>query len=164
MIILSIYGYTNGNLDVPWRGVDQSGNICGDQDPNSNTHGFRYLYLYSPKASASSRICVDACPVLSGGSITTPNTNTGAITWNFESDANGALTPGSPDPTSSQLVGYDSQLTLDRFCTPTSQLYNSQYFKDSKNSFKSTLNEGDLGNFFQDTKNVTVSLYRIGYI
>ena len=164
MVILSIYGYTNGNLDIPFRGVDQNGNICGDSDVSSTTRNFRYLYMYSPKASTGSRVCVDVCPALSGGSVTRPNTNTGQITWNYEADADGVLTPASPDPTSSDLVGYHTELTLDRFCTPSEQLFNSQYFKDARETFKSTLNEGDLGNFFSDTKNVTVSLYSIGSI
>ena len=96
MVALSIYGYQNGDLNEPFRGVDQSGNICGDK-ANSATANLPYIYYFSPQADTASRFCVDSCPVLEGTTMTQPSTTTGTITWDFTADADGNLSPaGTP--------------------------------------------------------------------
>ena len=135
MVFLSISGYQHGNLDKPWRGVDENGRICGDEN-NAATKDYPYVYYYSPKASTSARFCVNNCPQLvSGSTITTPQeANTGTtISWNYQSDSTGTLTPSTPpDPTASQKVGYDTTITLNRFCVPSKDLFDSSYFQSAK--------------------------------
>jgi len=68
---LTWYAYYFGTPDNSFRGVDTSGNICGDT-ANSATAAYPYLYFQNPPFDITSRVCIASCPYFDGTSVTTP--------------------------------------------------------------------------------------------
>lgn len=159
MVYLGVYGYAQGNPSNIFRGVDQSGNVCGE-GAQSN---FPYLYLTNPAADLTKKSCVDKCPYWTGSAIyqvqcsNSANCNSNAYQVTY--DTNGNVATGAYSTTA--FVGYDSYLTLDRICIPNANMFTS-VFSTISSSFSSAMSSGKLANFINDIKNVLIIRYRIG--
>lgn len=73
----------------------------------------------------------------------------------------GTALTGSTSPATTDILGYDTSLTLSRVCVPNANMFTS-LFKNIADSFSSALKQGALADFINDTKNVRMGLCRIG--
>ena len=155
MVYLGIYGFTNGDVHLIFRGVDEAGNICGDTN-TPTTALFPYLYWTQPDTSLQNRACVDACPTWDGSAVVQVtcavasqcNTNSYQVTFNDQGGvASGTYTAGS-----GQIIGYDSYSVLSRACVPNPNMFTS-VFSSISSSFSSALDQGALADFINDVKN-----------
>lgn len=135
-----------------------SNNVCGDKR-NPITSNFPYLYFYDPLDSITYRMCVDSCPTYSSSAATVSVPNAASDTdvswsssWNVVYDTSGGHT-GTPG-TAGQFNGYDSYLLLGRLCVPNANMF-STAFTNITSTASSAFQQGDLGNFISDLKNVT---------
>jgi hypothetical protein len=164
MVYLGVYGYTMGTPSKIFRGVDQAGNICGDTT-NSVSVSYPYLYFTNPYSNIQLRACVASCPYWTGSAVTTIscavpsqcNTNTYQVTY----DSSGNTASGTSPPSSTDTLGYDSYVVLDRVCVPNSNMFTT-IFSTVSSTVSSALNQGALADFIQDTKNVSLALLRTG--
>jgi hypothetical protein len=144
-------------------------NICGDPT-NPTTANYPYMYFYNPFDSTNNRICVDFCPSYSSNTntVSVPNaandisSTTYLNNWDAQYNSSGILFTGSAS-SSTDYIGYDSYSLLSRICIPTAATV-SNGFASIKTSVSSALQQGDLGNFISDVKNVTAILFRTGCI
>lgn len=150
MIYLTYFAYYNGTPSNAFRGVDSSGNICG-QGTNS---AYPYLYFLNPTNDISNRVCVNTCPYyISSPSSVYQATSSSSITWTFTYDSSGTkISGGTATPAAADKVGYDTTLTVSRICVPTTAMFNN-VFNSVTSSFSSVLSQGDLSNFITDTMN-----------
>jgi len=154
---LAVYGYTKGNTYVIYRGIDQDGNVCGDLS-NAATAAFPYLYLTNIYIDVARRACVASCPVytastnsvssISCGVSSQCNTNTYTATY----DSSGNLISGATPTASTDVMGYDTTLVLDRLCVPNSNMFTSVASAIST-SVSNALQQGALADFINDIKN-----------
>ena len=154
MVYLTYWGYKNGDLNKPFRGVDEFGSICGDST-NTLTKQLKYIYYYNPSDSIDKRTCVSFCPSYTSGSVNTPTRTTSAsassvASWTVEYDTD-ANTAGTVNAAS--VVGYDTSALLGRLCVPSKAMFDKNVFDSS--SFARVFSEGDLGSFFTDIETVT---------
>lgn len=140
--------FISGNPDDVFRATDKFGNICGQT--GSLTELYPYAYLYSPSQYLDNRVCVKACPQFISGALTTLNcynmTCTYAVT--IDSDGNYDVTPS----TSSQVVGYEATITLDRVCVPSSKAL-SNALSSVSSSISSSFSQGVFGATTTDIQN-----------
>lgn len=159
MIYLGVYGFAQGNPSKIFRGVDQNGNVCG-QDAQAN---FPYLYLTNPADSLTKKFCVDKCPYWTGSAIyqvqCSNSANCNSNTYDVTYDTSGNVASGSYSSTA--FVGYDSYLTLDRICVPNANMFTS-VFQSISAGYSSAMSSGKLANFINDIKNVLILQLRIG--
>ena len=165
MVYLAAYGYSNGNPDYIYRGIDQYQNICG-----SGTYAnYPYLYFYNPVSSLlantlDNRICVDSCPYWNGTAIKQVGCLTAAqCTYSFTYDSSGVKASGSNTvPSSTDKIGYDTTGILGRICMPSSTMFSVVLNTSSTASSSSftSLFSSHQNNFISDIKTVIRSLDR----
>ncbi len=149
MIYLTAYAYSNGKPSNAFRGVDETGKICGNS--TEGTENFPYLYFYNPYSDISKRKCVNTCPYY----ISTPSsvfqaTSTSAMTYTISYDSSGNRITGSGTPIASDILGYDSYLLIGRLCVPNANMFNTLF---SSSTVADAFSQGDLANFITDTAN-----------
>lgn len=84
MVYLTAFAYSNGNPYNAFRGVDQTGVICGIA--GTATADYPYLYFTNPLADISQRLCVKTCPASTGSAtppLVTTLTDSGATAYDF---------------------------------------------------------------------------------
>lgn len=154
MIYLTYFAYYNGNPTGAFRGVDYLGNICGKT--NATTANYPYLYFTNPYSDISLRICVDSCPAYNSGSnsVTQVNSNSDAAhtTYTIQYTSSGTRTSGSAAPTSSDVLGYDSYVVVNRLCVPNANMF-STIFSSVSSTAAAAFTQGDLNNFITDIMN-----------
>lgn len=150
MVYLTAYAYTNGSPNNAFRGVDSNGNICGNS--TSGTGAYPYLYFYNPYSDISKRICVDKCPyyISSSSSVYQVLSNTAGMTYTIQYDSSANRIVGVGFPTSTDKLGYDSYLLIDRLCVPNANMFNTLF---SSSTVANAFSQGDLANFITDTTN-----------
>ncbi len=84
-------------------------------------------------------------------------------TYNDEYSTDGTAVVGANPPTTpaTDILGYDTTLTLSRVCVPNPNMF-TVLFKNLADTFSSALSQGALADFINDTKNVRMGLCRIG--
>ncbi len=141
-------GFYSGNPDNVFRATDKNGNICGQS--GTNTADYPYSYLYNPTNYISNRVCVKTCPYFSSGSLTTLDCYNMTCTYQMVVYSNGSfnVTPNSV----SDVVGYETETTLDRVCLPSSVVL-SNAFSAVSSSISSTVSQGVIGSTVTDIQN-----------
>jgi hypothetical protein len=164
MVYLAAYGYSQGNPDYVYRGIDQSGNVCG----KDTYAAYPYLYFYNPVASLmttslDNRICVDSCPVWNGTAVKQVNCLTSTqCAYTFTYDSSGNKVTGGVAPTPTDVIGYDSTGILGRICMPSSSMFaavfnvNTTSTSATSSSFTSLFSSHQ-NNFMSDIKNVPLA-------
>lgn len=87
------------------------------------------------------------------------NCNGNAYDDTYSTD--GTALTGSTSPATTDILGYDTSLTLSRVCVPNPNMF-TVLFKNLAETFSSALSQGALADFINDTKNVRMGLCRIG--
>mgnify|MGYP000866639371 FL=1 len=157
MIYLTATGYANGNPNNIFRPIAYDLSTptlvtCGD--PNGPAANYPYTYYSNPLDIYTKRYCVQSCPSLgTAQQVASPYTiydSTGqTLTFTVFVNSTGSF---SSVPTSSDQIGYDSELVISRLCLPTTTVFNNAF--STVTSAFASIQQGDLGNFIVDLKNV----------
>jgi hypothetical protein len=140
--------YGTGNPTKIFRPISTSGEICGQ--PGNTAELFPYAYYSNPAYMLDNRYCVKSCPL---GSDTSMLTSSGSVALNIQVDANGNPSSSTSSLSSSDDIAYYSTIAAERVCVPTTSTFTTAFA-----SFTSTfasIQQGELGNFILDVKNVT---------
>jgi hypothetical protein len=147
MVYMSIYGYTNGNLSIPFRATDMYGNVCGA--PNGVASSYPYAYFFNPTTfDLSNRYCVQSCPSYSSGTLSTLTCyNQSSCSYSVSIYGNGSY---SANPASSSvIIGYPTTTLISRICVPTSSVFTNA-FASYISAFSTYLSQSSFSQFITD--------------
>lgn len=83
------------------------------------------------------------------------NTSATITAWDFEINDGGEFVSGGMGTVANNdKIGYDSSITLERFCLPASKVL-SEAFGDYLEDLTGALSKGEFANLVTDVKNVT---------
>ena len=162
LIGFAMYGYTNGDANNVYRGVDQKSNICGGK--NSSASAYPYVYFYNPISNGlSDRTCVKACPGLTGNTVSAidcysagNNQNSCAYTVTINSSGN-----VNSISVSTSIIGYDTYSVIGRICIPSATVFNNAFINYTS-TFSDALRQAGIANFIIDVETVSILLFRTG--
>lgn len=132
MVYLTATGYANGNPNNIFRPLAHDYTTatlvtCGD--PNGQAANYPYTYFSNPLDIYNKRYCVQSCPSLGGANmVSSPHIiydSTGqTLTFTVFVNSTGSF---SSTPTSSDQIGYDSELVINRICLPSTTVFNTAF-------------------------------------